>query len=143
MRTSTFVGLGALVLALGACGTASPTSTPTRSPRTAIVGTLSMVGGPGPGIREFVTGTIRITNTATHAVTTVATNEYGQFVADVPQGSYSVVGHSPSYGGGAANYECQALFEDPYTRKAVQTVTVGSGGFHGTIVAADVYCQMD
>jgi hypothetical protein len=89
-----------------------------------LTGHLYGVGGPAPGSPRPWPGTVTLTGPGVHLDVSVGAS--GAYSVTVPPGTYTVVAHSPLYGGGAGL--CQA--------EGAAVVTIG----HST--RADVLCQM-
>ena len=89
-----------------------------------LTGHLYGVGGPAPGLPRPWPGIVTLTGPGVHRDVPVGAS--GNYAVMVPAGKYTVVGHSPLYGGGAG------------LCRAAGVVTVISG--HTT--KADVLCQM-
>ncbi len=97
------------LVGLAACS--SETSTGTVS------GTLSMTGGPAPGVSIPVAGTVTLARSSaaqyedeshpTGSTVEVPVGEDGTFSIDVPAGRYEVGGTSPSFGDSA--YQCSGV----------------------------------
>jgi hypothetical protein len=121
-----------LVPALAAAGLVSVTAACSRPahalwPAAAfgtVTGHLYGVGGPAPGLPLAWPGTVTVTGDGFRRDVIVGTG--GTFSIAVPVGRYTVVGHSPRYGGGTAL--CQAAGKATVTR--------------GHSTTADVLCQM-
>src|SRR3954469_12164522 len=107
------MGMRWAIAAFVAAGVAACTSSPSRTgashptlrPETSasstvgtVAGTLLMVGGPSPGIRRGLAGTLSVHSDAESGpvVATVAVDASGDFRADVPPGLYVLTGHAPS-----------------------------------------------
>ena len=79
----------------------------TAPPETAlgtVDGVVQEVGGPPPGLARNVRGTFIATGPGTSRHGT--TDENGTFTAQLPPGTYRIVGHSPVFGDG--KYDCPA-----------------------------------
>ena len=77
-----------------------------------------MVGGPAPGENRAVPGTVTITSASGARCDVPAV--HGSFAVSVPAGSYTVTGHSPSFGDG--QYECFA--DGPVAVSSARAVSV-------------------
>jgi len=116
--------------AVGACA-AQPTDSGAASATTSsaassgiLQGHLYGVGGPAPGRRRPWAGTITVTGTG--MVRDLAVGTDGAYSLALPPGRYTVIGHSPSYGGGTGM--CRAAEDAQITA--------------GTTIAVDTYCSM-
>jgi hypothetical protein len=87
-----------------------------------IVGTLTMDGGPAPGISTAIPGTVTISNTDTGAVTTAAVDNDGHFAADVPAGTYTLSATSPRYNDNRS--DCHAVEPVNVTQGETSTVDI-------------------
>jgi hypothetical protein len=97
--------IAAVVAAAAACssGSAQPTTAGTGSPTPSVssttgtvAGRLLIVGGPYPGIRRGLSGTVSV-HTGSRmgpVITTVPTDAKGFFRVDVPAGRYLLTGRS-------------------------------------------------
>jgi hypothetical protein len=95
------------------------------------MGTLHMVGGPAPGRDERVPGTIIVTDAHGRQCSTTATSD-GTFGLALHPDTYTVIGRSPRYDGGAV--DCSA--EHPMV---VDARRITSQGFPPRI---DIVCPM-
>lgn len=71
-----------------------------------LIGHLRQVGGPPPGVDRTVTGTVTITGP--DKVVTIDVGTDGAFSAELPVGTYTVVGHSPTTLSGTHEADCPA-----------------------------------
>jgi hypothetical protein len=91
------VALVALVIATAAgCRGGSSTLGPMKG---TIAGTLMVIGGPAPGLHRPVSGVVTLIGSAGRAIN-VTVGPKGTFKLQVPEGSYSLSGHSPQFGDG-------------------------------------------
>ncbi len=107
----------AIVAALGACSSSHHSSASTTTTRpdqrattsssfvasacvsdvsSGISGTLRLIGGPPPGINRAVPGTVTVTSASGSRCDVPIVR--GSFAVAVPVGTYTVTGHSPSFG---------------------------------------------
>ncbi len=91
-----------------------------------IAGTLTMDGGPAPGMSTATAGTVTISDIETGAVTTASTDAEGHFAADVPAGTYTLSAATRRYNDGQSS--CPAL----------EPITVAPGGTS----TVDISCPM-
>lgn len=105
------------LLALGNALTGLPVSTPASG---TIAGHLRQVGGPPPGVNRPVPGTVTISGGSTTKELQVGKD--GSYTVDVPPGTYTVVGHSPTtLGGGSTQLPCPARGDAVVTSGASTT----------------------
>jgi len=71
-----------------------------------LTGHLRQVGGPPPGVDRPVGGTVTITSP--DKAMTISVGSDGVFRVDLPAGTYTVVGHSPSTLSGDKEADCPA-----------------------------------
>ena len=71
-----------------------------------LAGHLRQVGGPPPGENRPVPGTISITGGA--VTRELQVGQDGAYAVDVPPGTYTVVGHSPTALSGNKQMDCPA-----------------------------------
>lgn len=91
-----------------------------------IIGELAAVGGPAPGLPRPLAGSVRLTNTHTHASKVVTVGVDGRYSLPIAPGSYTLMGKSPQYNSGQS-YDCQA-------QRAAVVVS-------SKTTTSDVYCQ--
>ena len=100
--------VGALTALIGGAILLAGCSRGSSSPPIAAFGTLKgileVAGGPSPGSPRPLNGTVSI-QSARGEVMTLKVDPDGKFSARVHDGSYTVTGRSPLYGGGKANCE--------------------------------------
>jgi len=87
LRTS--LALGVAAAALSACSGPSPAIPVSGT----LVGHLRQVGGPPPGIDRPVPGTMTITGPVTKQI---HVGSDGAYSVELPPGSYTLMGHSPT-----------------------------------------------
>lgn len=104
------------LLALGNALTGLPASTPASG---TIAGHLRQVGGPVPGVNRPVPGTVTISGGSTTKELPVGQD--GSYTVDVPPGTYTVVGHSPTTLGGNTQLPCPANGDAVVTSGATTT----------------------
>ena len=98
-------------------------STPTTG---TLTGHLRQVGGPAPGVNRPVPGTVTISGGS--ATKALPVGDDGSYTVDVPPGTYTVVGHSPTTLTGDQQQDCPA--------PSAATVTAG------TTTTADAICSI-
>lgn len=79
----------------------------TRAAHGTILGELAAVGGPGPGLPRPLPGSVRLTNTRTHASKVVTVGVDGRYSLPIAPGSYTLTGKSPLDNSGQS-YDCHA-----------------------------------
>jgi len=84
-----------------------------------ITGHLRQVGGAPPGVDLPVPGTITITGGP--LTKDLQVGQDGSYVVDVPPGTYTVVGHSPTALSGNAQMDCPAKVAAAVTSGATTT----------------------
>jgi hypothetical protein len=88
----------ALLIAMAAgCGGAPSTHVPAKSP---VAGTFVIAGGPVPGSSQPTSGVVTFTDSGGKR-TEVTVGPSGKFKLQLPEGSYSLSGHSPQFGDGS------------------------------------------
>jgi hypothetical protein len=90
------VALALVMVTAAGCGGASSTPAPVKG---TIAGTFLAVGGPAPGLHRPVSGVVTLIGPAGRAID-VTVGPKGTFKLQVPEGSYSLSGHSPQFGDG-------------------------------------------
>lgn len=80
------------MIALGSCGGAPD--------RGRVVGTLRVLGGPAPGDNRGIAGTVTLTDSKGRRFDATASST-GEFSVQVPAGTYTIYGRTPSIGVGA------------------------------------------
>jgi hypothetical protein len=83
-----------------------PRNLPPWPPVGTVRGTLQEVGGAKPGTPRPLPGSVALRNSEGSMFTATA-GLNGAFSVGLPPGSYTLIGHSPSFGGGEA--ECDGL----------------------------------
>ena len=114
----TWIGVSAAAVCLAGFTAACSGQSPADG---TLTGHLYGVGGPAPGLPRSWPGTVTLTGPGVHRDISIGAS--GTYSVMLPAGRYTVVGHSPLYGG-----LCQAA----------GTATVTSG----RTTKADVLCQM-
>ncbi len=84
-----------------------------------LAGRLQAIGGPSPGLRRPLNGSVYITGVVTR---TIPVGADGRFAVDLPPGSYTVRGRSPLYDSGSA--DCTAQPPIIVRLRAVTTIDV-------------------
>ena len=72
-----------------------------------ITGHLRQVGGAPPGVNRPVPGTVTITGGT--VTKDLQVGQDGSYTVEVPPGTYSVVGHSPTAMSGNEQIDCHAV----------------------------------
>ena len=127
MTVAKRAALALAVLVAGCTSSHQPTPVPrvptTMAAEATITGTLETVGGPFGASNRPLAG--EITATGSEGTYSVSVGSDGRYSITVPAGTYTIVGRSPQYQGGAPN--CHAA----------RSVAVASG----VTITVEVVCE--